>query len=323
MTTNNAPKTYGVTVEDSALAFSLAGVSPGKWLQTAASAVWNAISSGVQAALDLGNRMIEGGKELLSAIARGDWGIFGNWLKDDPGGAIAGGAAVAVAGWFVGAATGITAVASSGIASMWAALGSVKIGGFTLGMMLPTLQSAIVTVGNTVYNIDWMQSDASILAELESGYNSFLNTVGESTGRMLAGFMLGGGKSNPKMNINITATAALIITAKEEGSDIQEELIEEMSQLANTFIRYAKGLAAKLGYLELRKWARNNVRTGIKSIDDAIANWGLQEGQSFSIAQKIDNKIESITEENPALGNFLEGFVEGFGDGFSDFITMT
>jgi hypothetical protein len=83
-------------------------------------------------------------------IARGDWGIFGEWLKDDPKGAIAGGAAVAVAGWFIGSATGITAVASQGIASMWATLGSVKIGGFTLGMMLPTLQQAIVGGGNAL-----------------------------------------------------------------------------------------------------------------------------------------------------------------------------
>jgi hypothetical protein len=316
-------KTYGVTIENSALAFSTEGVSPGKWLQDAASQVWNAIKSGVQAALDLGNRMIEGGKELFSAIMRGDWGIFGDWLKNDPIGAISGGAAVAVAGWFVGSATGITAVASGGIASMWSALGSVKIGGFTLGLMLPTLQQAIVGTTNVLYNLDWQQSDASIIAELESMYLSFLNTVGESTGRMLAGFALGGGKSNPKMTINITASAALCITAQQAGSDIQEELVEELSQLANTFVRYARNLAAKLGYMELRKWARNNVRTGIKEIDDAIANWGLQEGQSFTVASTINNKVESITEENPALGNFLEGFIEGFGDGFSDFIIMT
>ncbi|MCC3482708.1 MAG: hypothetical protein JGK39_32790, partial [Microcoleus sp. PH2017_12_PCY_D_A] len=96
---------------------------------------------------------------------------------------------------------------------------SIKIGGFTLGMMLPTLQQAIVGTTNTLYNLDWAQSDAAIVAELESMYNSFLNTVGESTGRMLAGFMLGGGKSNPKMNINITASAALCIRAQQEGSD--------------------------------------------------------------------------------------------------------
>ncbi|MCC3422180.1 MAG: hypothetical protein JGK24_32720 [Microcoleus sp. PH2017_29_MFU_D_A] len=316
-------KTYGVTIENSALAFSTEGVSPGKWLQDAASQVWNAIKSGVQAALDLGNRMIEGGKELFSAIMRGDWGIFGDWLKNDPIGAISGGAAVAVAGWFVGSATGITAVASGGIASMWSALGSVKIGGFTLGLMLPTLQQAIVGTTNVLYNLDWQQSDAAIIAELEGMYLSFLNTVGESTGRMLAGFALGGGKGNPKMTINITASAALCITAQQAGSDIQEELVEELSQLANTFVRYARNLAAKLGYMELRKWARNNVRTGIKGIDDAIANWGLQEGQSFTISVAIDNKVEAITEENPALGNFLEGFIEGFGDGFSDFIVMT
>jgi len=206
---------------------------------------------------------------------------------------------------------------------MWASLGAMKIGGVTVGLMLPTLQQAIVSTGNTVYNLDWAKSDKAILAELEGAYLGFLNNVGESTGRMLAGLLLGGGKKNPKLNISITATAALIITARQDGSNIEEELIEELSQLANVFMRYAATLAGKLGYMNLRKYARENVRTGIKAIDEKIKNWGVQEGQTWSIAQKVDGKIEKIKEEDKALGDVLEWFVEGFGDGLSDFILLT
>ena len=206
---------------------------------------------------------------------------------------------------------------------MWASLGAMKIGGVTVGLMLPTLQQAIVSTGNTVYNLDWAKSDKAILAELEGAYLGFLNNVGESTGRMLAGLLLGGGKKNPKLNISITATAALIITARQDGSNIEEELIEELSQLANVFMRYATTLAGKLGYMNLRKYARENVRTGIKVIDEKIKNWGVQEGQTWSIAQKVDGKIEKIKEEDKALGDVLEWFVEGFGDGLSDFILLT
>jgi hypothetical protein len=316
-------QTSGVTLESSALAFSTAGVTPDKWIQDAAGAVWSAIKSGVNSVIDLGKRMLSGGKELLGAIARGDWQIFKDWFRDDPGSALAGGAAVIVGGWFVGTASGIFAVAGSGISAMWASLGSLSLGGIAIGSMLPTLQQAIVSTGNTLYNIDWAKSDTAILAELNGGYLTFLNNVGESTGRMLAGFALGGGKANPKLNISITATAALIITAKQEGSDIEEELIEELSQLANVFMRYVSTLAGKLGYLELRKYARQNVRTGIKAIDKKIENWGLQEGQTWTIAQKVDDKIEKITEKDAALGNFLEGLVEGFGDGLSDYILLT
>lgn len=316
-------KTSGVTLESSALAFSTTGVIPDKWLQETAGKVWSAIQNGVQSAVNLGKRMFEGGKELISAIARGDWNLFRNWFRDDPGGAIAGGLAVAVGGWFVGSASGLFAAASAGISGMWASLGALKIGGVSLGLFLPTLQQAIVSTGNTLYNIEWGKSDAAILAQLNSSYLGFLGNVGESTGRMLAGLMLGGAKKNSKLTINITATAALIITAKQDGNDIEEELIQELSQLANTFLKYATQLAGQLGYLELRKYARQNVRTGVNVIDQKIKNWGLQEGETWSVARKIEDKVEKISEKNPALGTFLENFLEGFGDGLSDFILLT
>ena len=316
-------KTFGVTLENSALAFSHDGVQPGVWLQNAAGEVWGFIKKGVKAALDLGKKMLEGGKELLGAIFRGDWGIFVQWAKDDPLGFLAGGAAVAVAGWFVGAATGLTALAAGGISSLWATLGSIKIGGVAIGLALPTIQQAIVSGTNTIVNLDWMQSDKAILESLNSTYLSFLNNVGESTGRLLAGMLLGGGKSNPKLTLNVTATAAIIIQAEQEGSDIEEEMIEELSALANAFKRYWLTLMGKMGMLEFRKYAREKIRTGIPAIDKKIENWGLIEGQSFSIATKIEEKIEKLEETNPAAATLLEGTLSGFGDGWSDFLIMT
>lgn len=316
-------KTWGVTIENSALAFSTEGINPGKWLQSAASMVIGAIKKGVQTVVEFGKKIWEGGKELLSAIGRGDWALFGQWLKDDPLGFLAGGVAVAVAGWFIGSATGLTALASGGIASMWSALGSVKLGGVALGAMLPTLQQAIVGTTNTVLNIDWLQSDNSILAELQAVHSSFMNTFGESVGRLLVGMFLGGGKSNPRLKINITGAAAVAIQAQQDtGNNITEELIDELSNLANAFIRYARNLAAKIGYMNIRKLARENIRTGVKAIDAKIANWGLQDGQSFVINQKIDDKIDKITETNEDLGNFLGGLKEGALDAFNEFVVM-
>ena len=132
MTTNT---NSGVTLESSALAFSLEGITPDKWIQDAAGAVWSAIKSGVNSALDLGKRMFEGGKELINAIGRGDWNLFRQWFRDDPGSALAGVAAVAVGGWFIGSASGLFATASAGISSMWASLGAIKIGGVAIGLM--------------------------------------------------------------------------------------------------------------------------------------------------------------------------------------------
>ena len=317
-------KTWGVTIENSALAFSTEGIQPGKWLQDIASQVWGAIKKGVQTVVDFGKKIFEGGKELLAAIGRGDWALFGQWLRDDPLSFLAGGAAVAIAGWFIGSATGLTALASGGIASMWSALGSIRLGGVALGAMLPTLQQVIVGTTNTIINVDWLQSDNAILDELKAVHSSFMNTFGESTGRLLVGMFLGGGKSNPQLKINITGAAAVAIEAEQDtGNNIQEEIIDELSSLTNAFIRYARNLAFKIGYMNLRKYARENIKTGIKAIDEKIANWGLQDGQSFVINQKIDDKLESITETNPDLGNFLEGLKEGVLDGFNEFVVMT
>ncbi|MEG4058553.1 MULTISPECIES: hypothetical protein [unclassified Microcoleus] len=329
MTTTTVVKTYGVTIENSSLAFSTPGVTPGQWLQNFASDAWNAVKAGVQSALDLGRRMLEGGREVLSAIARGDIGIFLNWFKEDPKAAIAGGAAVGLAGWLIAGVTGIgtalsgaTSVASSAIGSMWATLGSYKLGGITLGAMLPTLQQAILGGSRVVINTDWAQSDASILAQLQGQYKTFLENVGEGAGRLIVGLAFGGGKANPKMTINITAAAALSIVAEREGSRIEEEMIEALSELANTFVRYATNLLGKLGYLQFRKWARMNVRTGIEKIDKKIQNWGLEEGSSWSIAQQIQTRIDSIEETNPELHALIEGVYSGLGEGFSDFVAF-
>jgi hypothetical protein len=316
-------KTYGVGIEDTALAFSTEGVTPSNWIQDTAGAAWDAVKRGVKSVLDFASNILEGGKEMLAAISRGDWKLFGQWFRDDPGSAIAGAGAVAIVGWLGASATGLTSIVAGGISSLWATLGAVRLGGVTLGLMLPTLQQAILGVGGVIVNTDWTRSDSSILTELTSTYNAFLNTLGESTGRLLANLALGGGKNKPRMEINVTAAASLSIIAAQNGSDIEEELAQELSQLANSFIRYATNLAGKLGYLQVRKWARENLRTGIPAIDNQIKTWGLIEGQSFSINAKIDEKIDEITDNNAPLGNFLEGLKEGFSDGFTDFILLT
>ncbi|MGB7712008.1 MAG: hypothetical protein WBL95_21150 [Microcoleus sp.] len=328
MATSKPKEIFGVSLESSALAFSTQGVAPDKWLQNIAGDLWTGVKKATASVVDLGKRIVEGGKEMLSAIARGEFQLFKDWLRDDPVSAIAGGIAVvltvAVTGWFIGGvASAVTAVVSGGIAAMWATLGAVSIGGLTLSALLPSLQQVIVGGGSTLMNLDWMKSDKAILAELNGAYLGFLNNVGESVGRMIVAIALGGAKSNPKLTLNISAAAAFSITKEiEDGDDISDELIDAMADIANIFIRYARNLAGKLGYLELRKWARTNVKIGNKWIDRKNENWGLIEGQSFVISSVIDEKIEKITEENPPFGNILEGLKDGMSEGFSDMIVF-
>jgi|AGSF01.1.fsa_nt_gi hypothetical protein len=323
-------KTSGVTLEDSALAISTQGVTPSQWVKQGAENIWGKIKNGVKSVVNLGKRMIEGGKEMIAAIMRGDFKLFADWIEEDPAAFVAGGLAVALSGWLIAGAigaiataTGLTAIVSGGMASMWAALGSVSIGGVALVALLPTMQQVILGTSTTIMNLDWAKSDKSILAELESTYLGFINQVGEGIGRMLVVMLFGGHRTNPRLTLNISAAASLSITKElEDGIDISDELIESMSMLANLFMGYVKNLAGKMGYLNLRKYARQNIRTGNKYLDDKIKNWGLVEGQSFVISSKISESIDEITEENPILGNLLEGLNEGMSDGFNDMIVL-
>lgn len=326
------PKSFGATVGDTSLALSTKGVAPTNWLESFTGNVASYLSFVGDKLKLLGSNMLEGLKEMGSAIKRGDIGIFLNWIIDDPVGAGAGIAAVAVGGWFIGSAIGagaaskgIVGVVSGAVASLWAKITAIRIGAFggvVIGSLLPSLKDAIIGGTQTILNLDWMQSDNAILRELQGAHINFLNIMGEGAGRLIAGFIMGGGQSNPQMTINATAAAALIIQSRDEGSEIEEEMIDAISDLANSFLRYAKFLAAKLAYMATRGWARENIRTGISAIDEKIKNWGLIEGQSFVINSQIDEKIESIEESNPALASAVEGLKEGLFDGIGDFFRV-
>ncbi|MGB7708799.1 MAG: hypothetical protein WBL95_04495 [Microcoleus sp.] len=331
---------FGVEIESTALALSTEMVKPNSWMQATMGQVASAIDKGVKSVKTLGQQMIDGGKEVISAIGRGDLKLFWDFLKDDPVAALAGTGAVAATGYLLfqvgaavggaivatrlgAAAAGRLAVAAGGIGTMWAAIKSATIGSVTVGALLPSIQQAVVSSTQTIMNVDWLKSDKSILAELESAYLGFLNNIGESAGRMLIAIVLGGARANPRLTLNITAAAALSITKEiEDGNDISSALIEDMANIANLFLRYARNLAGRLAYLELRKYSRENIRTGNAAIDKKIQNWGLIEGETFTINGAIDAKIEKIKEWNKGVGEFAEGFKEGMSDGFNELVIM-
>ena len=331
---------FGVEIESTALALSTEMAKPNSWMQATMGQAASAINKGIKSVKNLGQQMIDGGKELIAAVGRGDIGLFWDFLKDDPVAALAGVGAVAATGYLIfqagaavgsaiaatrigGAVAGRLAVAAGGVGSMWAAIKSATVGSVTVGAMLPTLQQAIVTSTQTIMNVDWLKSDKSILDELEGSYLAFLNNVGESAGRMLVAIVLGGARSNPRLTLNVTAAAALSITKEiEDGNDISEDLIDSMANIANLFLRYARNLAGRTAYLELRKYSRENIRTGNAAIDKKIQNWGLIEGETFTINGAIDAKIEKIKEWNKAVGEFTEGFKEGMSEGFNELVIM-
>lgn len=295
----------GVTVENSSLAITL-GVKVGKWFSDIGSQIGSILSKGLLNIKNLLGNMVNGAKELFSAIGRGDWNIFKNWLKEDPIATAAGAVAVVlIGGVVVGAVAG-------GVAAIAAAVGGAgAIGGITLAGIMPGLVQGAVNASEVIYNFDFNKSDDDLLKELNQGFINFAGVAGESLGRALANFIVGGDKL-PKLKIDRNAMRTLFL-ALEDESETGEEILQELSTIGWAVFKLARQALFSIGFMQFRKWAKQNVKTGIVWIDKAIASWGT--GKPLIISEKVNEFYQEIEKDNAALGNFLENFGEGFGGG--------
>lgn len=295
----------GVTVENSSLAITL-GVKLGNWFQSIGSEIGSILSRGLLNVKNLLGNMVNGAKELFGAIGRGDWNIFKNWLKEDPIAVGAGAVAVVlIGGLVVGAVAGGVAAIASAVA------GAGAIGGITLAGIMPGLVQSAVSASEVIYNFDFNKSDDQLLKELNQGFINFAGVAGESLGRTLANFIIGGDRL-PKLKIDRNAMRTLFL-ALEDDSDTGEEILQELATIGWAIFKLARQALFSIGFMNFRKWAKQNVKTGIAWIDRAIASWGT--GKPLIISEKVNEFYQAVEKDNAALGNFLENFGEGFGGG--------
>lgn len=312
-----ADRPMGVYADDSSLAFTW-GIAPGKWLDEVGGKVLEWISRGLIEAKKLVKNMINGAKAIGESIIKGNFlDILKNVIKEEPGAAVAGAVAVVL---IAGVAVGVVAAGVGAVAGLIASAG---VGGaVTTGAVMAFLAPKAVQLAQTIYNFDFAKSDNALMQEVESAFGSLANIAGESTGKALAGLLIGKGKQ-PQLQINMRATATLWLILEEQGkTEIHEEMLEALASLGWAMIRYARQVALTMGYIQVRKWARQNLRTGIGWLDKNIEQWGLAEGQSWKISQKVETFVEQVQETDKALGNFLEGFLEGFGEGITEFLVL-
>jgi hypothetical protein len=295
----------GVTVENSSLAISL-GLKLGTWFQETGSQIGSILSRGLLNVKNLLGNMVNGAKELFAAIARGNWNIFKNWLKEDPVAVTAGAVAVVlVGGLVVGAVAG-------GVAAIAAAVtGAGAVGGITLAGIMPSLVQSAVSGAETIYNFDFNKSDDQLLKELNQGFVNFAGVAGESLGRTLANFIIGADKL-PKLRVDRQAMRTMFMVLEDE-SDTGEEILQELSTIGWAMFKLARQALFTAGFINFRKWAKANVRSGILWIDKAIESWGT--GKPMVLSEKVNSFVETVEQGNPALGIFLENVIEGFGGG--------
>lgn len=295
----------GVTVENSSLAISL-GLKLGNWFQSVGSQIGNILSRGLLNVKNLLSNMVNGAKELFGAIARGDWNIFKSWLKEDPIAVTAGAVAVVlIGGVVVGAVAGGLAALAATVA------GAGTIGGITLAGIMPSLVEGAVSASETIYNFDFNKSDDALLKELNQGFINFAGVAGESLGRSLANLIIGGDKL-PKLRIDRNAMRTMFLVLEDE-SETGEEILQELSTIGWAIFKLARQALFTAGFINFRKWAKQNIRSGIPWVDRAIESWGT--GKPLILSEKVNEFVQAVEDDNAALGNFLENILEGFGDG--------
>ena len=269
-------------------------------------------------------QMKEGAIELVRSIRNGSFGkIFGQWAKDDPIGAAAGTVAAGLAagamlivggsavGWVVGSAGAVL-----GKVGVMGALSSVGgLGGIVSGLL---------NGAETVYRMDWNQSDESLMEEVKQAINGLYEPAGEFIGRQIAGLIAGTATSPPKVEINVKALAL----AWSLNEDIRQDLLQNVSELAYIGMQTFQTIGIKLALLHGRRgikklWekAPDTVKNLIPGLDDKIKKWGEEGSKPWSFESAVNEKIEKISNEK--IRNAAEGLLSGFWQQFSSSIQYT
>lgn len=273
---------------------------------------------------DMAKKAKEGGRKVID--------FFKGWFQDDPIGATAGGALVLIVGGiilFKGAAIG--AIGAGGLAAIakvgsigGAIAGAAKVAAtfFFKNKFISFIGTALfgAIVSNSaqylsnvafIYNFDWNISVESIRASQQAAMFRVVNQLGETAGMALGGIVCSAlpGMANVEVDAKIIAKTWYLI-----NDDVKEEILDSYTDL----ILAAKNAASFMAFLEVfkntRDFVRNNVKTGIASIDNKIASWGVS-GEPWILSEKFEETIESIPNDKVRefTENLLDGFIETCG----------
>lgn len=270
------------------------------------------------------NKVVEGGKALVESIQKGTFGkIFNQWAKDDPLAAAAGTVATGLAAGTIllvgGAAVGWV---TGGIG---AAVSSLGVGGaLVVGGGLGGLASGILTTAENLYEFDVQISDKQIEADIKAAIDNLYGPAGNFIGRQIATMAVGGLASPPKVRINIR-TMALIWQLKPE---LRQELLQNVSNFAYQGIQTGLQIAIKYAFLHGRRaikklWKRfpNEVKKLVPGLDKAIAKWGDDDNEPWSLEDGV-NKLEKTIIKDERIRNFSQGLRSGLWQGFSNSIEI-
>ena len=286
----------------------------------------------------IGIKSVMGGlKDLVANAGKKIKGIFNflkGWAKDDPIGFAAGAGAVLITGAVIiggGAVIGAVGGATLAFIGKVAALGGAAIGalkaagGAAISFMAknklltflgsvafgPTLFRTAGWVTKSLmklWTFNWNISEEAIAKKQDAAITRIAGQLGETSGMLLGGIVCGNLPGVAQIQIDTESAAQYWLLSSESA---REEVIDSFTDLAMVLRQAAQERAFLETYKNARNWARENLRTGISSVDASIQTWG-KNPEPWILAEKFEEAVESIPNEK--IREFTENFFEGFGE---------
>ncbi|MEG3838926.1 hypothetical protein [Microcoleus sp. herbarium14] len=247
---------------------------------------------------------------------------FGDWLRNDPIGAVAAVPATLLAGGVVLLTSGkVAGFVGGGIVKLWriarAGLNAIGLGGLVR-----------LAVGGVqkIWNFNFQISDSEIRSRQKSLIEGQAGIWGEALGSLvgtLCGFSLGRIayanqaeliRFNPDL---IAKLDELRINSIDESSELWEEAVQNLKSAIASSARTALNVAGLEAYLNVRKVIKAvsrglNLSAIWPGIGKMVEDWGKEGQKPWSFASAQEEYIESLPEG--AGKNFTEEFIENMQD---------
>src|SRR6476469_601765 len=200
--------------------------------------------------------------------------------------------------------------AANAIGFLWS-----KVYGF-LGRVINwgSLWSAVVGAGRFLLTFDFNVTDAALDLQSKQYEQAIFSQLGGTIGNALGYLVCGVAPGVALLTVN-EALGALVL--KEVGEEFLDELAGNIAALAQTTFRALAQKTFASAFKNTRRWLKkpNNLLAQVIFGDryaEVMATWGAPGSKPFTFAQKFEDWIESIPNENlrAAVEEGVEEFVD-------------
>jgi hypothetical protein len=185
--------------------------------------------------------------------------------------------------------------------------------------------SFLVRASTVITTFDWNASDKELRAKYKEMNENMASAWGAVFGRGLGSAVaIGIGSPTALMLPKIGSGALARQVMKEASIEAKEELLDEVVDALRETKNNAGSMLALEGFIRYRAFLKSDKVPeallaslyGQQTASFIKRGWGEENGETFVISQKIDEKIDGI--KNSIVQEFVREAVEGFGDAFID-----